>query len=219
MKKIVPYKTKHGALKALDNGGRFYNLLTDADDGKIASAELAKVAGVFTDKQKMFLYLDMALAELDPGDADAVIQSMSLELRSAYSQYRPAHYTPHQATKQGKASASATVTGIPHYVKSSSDFVGFIMIPIVTGKATTFTMVPIIDYYDVYEVRDMKTSHDFLIAHARGSKELPQVPTIVGGILKKLQGDKNRIPKHKLYLEAVYYSVVSASIGVSTNAI
>ena len=77
MRKIMPYKTQRNALAALDNGGRFYNIFTEADDGEISTAELARVAGAFTDKQKMFLYLDMALAGLDQDAAHIVINSMS----------------------------------------------------------------------------------------------------------------------------------------------
>ena len=61
MKKITPYKTTRNAITAMDNGGRFYNLLTKANDGNVSTSELAKVAGVFSDKQKMVLYLDMSL--------------------------------------------------------------------------------------------------------------------------------------------------------------
>ncbi len=35
-----------GLRKAIDNGGRFYNFLTAADDQVVTRAELAKAAGV-----------------------------------------------------------------------------------------------------------------------------------------------------------------------------
>lgn len=206
MQKINPYKTLKGALSALDNGGRFYNFLTGADDGQIEPAELAKVAGVFTDRKKMFLYLDMALAYLNSNEAERVISTMTPELQSEYRCHKPSHYTPAEANKYGRAATSATITGIPHYVQSNSDFSGFIMIPISTGKTTTFTMVPIIDHYDVYEVRDMETKDDFLVAHARGRQKLPNNPATLGGILKELKGDKKCRPKHNLFLESLYYS-------------
>ncbi len=205
MRKIAPYRTRRNALAALDNGGRFYNILTQADDGEISTAELAKVAGAFTDKQKMFLYLDMSLSRLDKEDADSVLNSMSSDLKRSYRQFKPKHYRPSEASKRGRASKSATVTGIPHYVKSNSDFNGFIMIPVSTGKVTTFVMVPIIDHYDVYEVRDIESSEDFLVAHARGATKLTKTPTTIGGILKQLQNDKKKNAKHRLYLEALFY--------------
>jgi hypothetical protein len=210
MRKIMPYKTQRNALAALDNGGRFYNIFTEADDGEISTAELARVAGAFTDKQKMFLYLDMALAGLDQDAAHIVINSMSNELKQAYGQFKPAHYIPSEANIRGKASKSAIVTGIPHYVKSNSDFTGFIMIPISTGKTTTFMMVPMIDHYDVYEVRDKDSSEEFLVAHARGTTKLKKKPTAFGGILKKLQNEKGENAKQRLFLEALYYYHICA---------
>jgi hypothetical protein len=40
MKKVTPYKRYSNALKALDNGGRFYNIFTNARDDKVSRAEL-----------------------------------------------------------------------------------------------------------------------------------------------------------------------------------
>jgi len=210
MRKIVPYKTQRNALAALDNGGRFYNIFTEADDGEISTAELARVAGAFTDKQKMFLYLDMTLAGLDQDATTIVINSMSNELKQAYDQFKPAHYIPSEANVRGKASKSAIVTGIPRYVKSNSDFTGFIMIPVSTGKTTTFMMVPMIDHYDVYEVCDKDSSEEFLVAHTRGTKKLVEKATAFGGILKNLQNEKKKNTKQRLFLEAIYYYQMNA---------
>ena len=154
----------------------------------------------------MFLYLDMVLVDLDELDSKDVIRTLSPELRSVYRQYRPMHFTPAEAKTKARAAKSAIVTGVPHFVKSNTDFTGFIMIPMQMGKTTTMMMVPIIDCYDVYEVRDIETAQDFLVAHARGSRKLPKKPTIMGGVIKKLQGNKKKKPKHKLFLNTLYYT-------------
>ena len=52
----MPYRTVRNALTSIDNGGRFYNLLTKANDGNISTSELGKVAGSFSDKQKREAY-------------------------------------------------------------------------------------------------------------------------------------------------------------------
>ena len=49
MQGIVPYQSGEAALEALDSGGRFYNIFSDASDGEITAAELAKVAVSFMD--------------------------------------------------------------------------------------------------------------------------------------------------------------------------
>ena len=51
MRELVPYKTLHGAQKALDNGGRFYNLFSAAADAIIEPSELARAAGSLSRRQ------------------------------------------------------------------------------------------------------------------------------------------------------------------------
>lgn len=46
MKKVSPYQNLNTALKSLDNGGRFYNILTKAEDGIINQAEIGKVGNL-----------------------------------------------------------------------------------------------------------------------------------------------------------------------------
>ena len=40
MQLISPYNSASEALSSLDNGGRFFNFLTDANDGEIEAEEL-----------------------------------------------------------------------------------------------------------------------------------------------------------------------------------
>ncbi len=208
MKHIVPYKTAKNALASLDNGGRFYNLITKANDGQVTQAELARVAGVYNNKQKMVLYLEMSLCELNEQAVKSIRSTLSDDLKKAYKRYCPQRLLPSEAHLQGRVSANAIITGVPTFVKSNSDFNGFIMIPISTGKTTTFMMIPIVDVYDVYEIRDHKTAREFLIAHARGSAKLPQTTVRCGGILKELKGDKKGKTTPKKFLETLYYTLV-----------
>jgi hypothetical protein len=67
MRELKPYRTIVGARAALDNGGRFYNLIAMADDDRITLGELAKAAGIFRSEAKAFLFLHMALADLGDG--------------------------------------------------------------------------------------------------------------------------------------------------------
>ena len=80
------------------------------------------------------------------------------------------------------------------------------MIPVTTGQSTTFAMIPIVDQYDIYEVRDEETDEEFLIAQVRGAKRLPEVMTTFGGTLKELQGKNGQKPKHRLFLETLYFT-------------
>jgi len=76
-----------------------------------------------------------------------------------------------------------------------------------TGKTMTFTMIPIFDKFDVYEVyassnlRGGKT----IIATVRGSKRLASTIATFGGIVKKLQFKDKSERAHSLYVETLFY--------------
>lgn len=204
MKAIIPYSSLKEALVDLDNGGRFYNILTEAEDGVVEQAELAKVAGVFSDTQTMFLYLDMALSDLTEGDADAVRGSLSDELRQEYRAHKPSRYTPMQAKLEGQAGEPAIIGGVPRLMKSMENFGGMILVPITAGTVTTFTMISIVDQYDVYQVRDSQSEREFVVAHAHSDDKLPETYTLFGGNLKEMHNEEGN--SDSLFLEAVYFA-------------
>ena len=206
MKQLVPFTTAKDALTELDNGGRFYNILTDANDGEIEASELAKVAGVFNDQHIMFLYLDMVLSGLTEQDAANVIDSLSQELQEQYLIQKPQHHTPSSASKDGKAGTSAVITGIPKLIESKAAFSSFIMFPITANGITTFSMIPIFEQYDVYRVYDETSKQDFIIAHSHSTDKLQQTLTTFGGTLKELQDESQTKRHYKLFLEVIYYS-------------
>ncbi len=205
MKRIEPYKKIEEALEALDNGGRFYNILTKADDGIISPAELGKVAGLFGDKQEMILFLDLATSELNDDARSQLITTLSSNLQSLYYKYTAKELLPSQVNDQVTLSSNIIIKGIPKKLSSQSNFNGFIMIPIVTGGITTFSMIPIIDTYDVYEIAQEESSETVIIAHAKGSHKLPEKCIKVAGVIKELKSKKNKKTISKRYLEAVYY--------------
>lgn len=205
MQQVIPFTDLQDAQTSLDNGGRFFNILTKADDGVITGAELGKVAGCFADKQKMALFLDLATAELADSDKHQLLQMLSPDLRSGIELQKPARWLPSEALAQGVAGASAIVTGVPKLVESKSEFNGFIMVPIMTGSVTTFMMVPLVDAYDVYEVRDEASDDAFLIAHAKGKAELDGRRTQFAGVLKDLKASKDECEASRIFLEAIYH--------------
>ena len=204
MKKITPFINASSAISTLDNGGRFYNLLTKAEDGNISAPELAKVAGLFGNKQQMVLYFAMSISELE--DKEQVESALSEDLKDAYEKYYPQILIPSEAKSKGVLSSNAIITGVPKMIESKSDFNGFIMVPVSTGKSMSLIMIPIIDQYDVYEIRDSELSETFLIAHSRGAKKFPAKKIRVGGILKELKIKKEGKETPQMFLESLYYS-------------
>ncbi|WP_108804484.1 hypothetical protein [Aquimarina sp. Aq107] len=204
MRKITPYSDKDQAIQTLDNGGRFYNILTKADDGVISQSELGKVSGLFSDKQKMILFLDLATSNLSDKDREEIISALSKELRSVYNQYTVKKMVVNEVKEKGELSTNIVITGVPKRIASKSDFNGFIMVPIVAGKVTTFSMIPIVDTYDVYEITSDDSLDTFVIAHAKGGQRLPEKKIKVAGVLKELKSQKDETDSEK-YLEVVYY--------------
>lgn len=207
MKQIVPYRTLQGAMNALDNGGRFYNIFTKAKDEVITDSELCKAAGVFSSKAQAFLFFELALSDLSDADRDQVIQRLSPELRSTYLKKRPKHTEIEVFEQAVRETDAVIVAGFPVFLEDKTQFSGFIMIPICTGKVTTFTMVPIFDRFDVYEVyadSDLKGDKT-IIATMRGSKKLATAKTTFGGIVKKLKFKNRSERAHGLYVETLFY--------------
>ena len=78
------------------------------------------------------------------------------------------------------------------------------MIPIMSGKAMTMVMIPIMDKYDVYEVRDEVKDEKFLIAHARSENKLLPEQITIAGIIKELKADKKGDQPAQKFLEIAY---------------
>lgn len=205
MQRISPYKEISEALSSLDNGGRFYNLLTKSNDGIITQSELGKIGGLFNDKQKIILFLEMSMISLKEEEKQVIISKLDEELKQTYLKYKPQKLFPSEANEKGVVASNAILTGVPKLIENKSDFNGFIMVPIMAGKAMSFVMIPIIDNYDVYELRDEKTSKTFIIAHSRGSKKLPLEKIIIAGLLKELRSEKDENSEAVKFLEVNYY--------------
>ena len=205
MKRIEPYKNINDAIKSLDNGGRFFNFLTKAEDGVINKSELGKVGGIFNDKQQMILFLELAMVQLRQSEKDTIISKLEQGLQKAYTKYKPQTLLPSEANAKGVISSNAIITGIPKLIDSKSDFQGFIMIPIMAGNVTTFSMIPLIDQYDVYELRDEQSAKTFLIAHLKGSQRLPSSRVILGGVLKELKKSEVETDVQGKFLETIFH--------------
>jgi len=78
------------------------------------------------------------------------------------------------------------------------------MIPIMAGKTMTMMMIPIMDKYDVYEMKDDINGEQFFIAHARSDNKLPQEKITIAGIIKELKADKKEDQPSEKFLEIVY---------------
>jgi hypothetical protein len=207
MKKIIPYQNITEALATLDNGGRFYNLFAKAENGQITTAELVKVAGMFNERQKLILFLELSISRLSKQDQIDIISKLDDKLRKDFLKYKAQELMASEAEACGILSSNAIITGVPKVKDSKSEFKGIVLIPISTGKVLTFVPIPIIDQYDIYEIRDDYSSEIFLVAHFRGKEKLPAEKIKVAGVLKKLEVKVDGIKGYQKFLEINYYQV------------
>jgi hypothetical protein len=208
MRELKPYRTMHGLQTALDNGGRFYNLFSTSQDNLVTRGELAKAAGVFSAGTQAFLFLEMMQQELSAEERQSILQLLDTDLQNNYQRQRPVFLAPSEVEAEGEAGRSVIVAGYPRFVENRTEFSGFIMVPISTGKVTTFTMIPIFDQFDVYEVFDderMLTLNS-VVATVRGQKIEHRGPIRFGGVLRKLQFKDETKRSHLFYLETVFYT-------------
>ncbi len=205
MKKITPAKNINDALEILDNGGRFYNFKAKANDGRIDQSELGKVAGIFSDHQEMILFLEMLTVNLPLEDKSKIISMLDKTLQEKYSRLKAQSFNISEVNENGMFSNSIITKGIPHLVESKSEFTGFIMVPIVAGNVTSFSMIPLIEEYDVYELKDTASGEIILIAHTKLFDNLPNEEITVAGVLKELKPSKDKRSNSGKFLEVVYY--------------
>lgn len=206
MKEIKPFRSYDEAIKSLDNGGHFYNVFTKAKDETISSAELRKAAGVFSSKQSMILYLELSLSALSALNREHVINHLSEELTDIYNQYKPVILSSFQDIRLPDTSKTVLVKGTAKLVDSKTEFKGFIMVPVMINNITTFTTVPIIDSYNVYEFIGQNSESKMMIAHAKCGNILPDSKILCGGFLKELQKEESNDGEKESFLEVVYFS-------------
>jgi hypothetical protein len=92
--KIEPYRNINDAISNLDNGGRFYNILTKADDGIISKSELGKVGEIFNDKQQMILFLELSISKLDNVKKNVIISKLDENFQNIYLKHKPIELLP-----------------------------------------------------------------------------------------------------------------------------
>ncbi len=214
MQEIKPYQTLSGLKKALDNGGRFYNLFSKVDDSVVSKGELARAAGVFTAGQAAFLFLDMAQHDLAEADRSAVNELLDADLRKQFAKGRPKTVAPSAIESEGKAGAAVITTGYAQYIDDRSEFNGFIHVPIMVGKVMTFILVPLFDHNELYKLYDdkkCKGAHT-IIAVPKSKKNLNlNGPIRFGGLLKKVVYDADSTIAQSNFVEALYYTKLPAA--------
>lgn len=202
MFKLVPFDSQKDARTALDNGGRFYNLFTHQNDGEISLPELAKAAGVYANRQQMFLYLALALAELPEDQANEIYELLSPDLKKSRQAYTPIALRPSSAVGASALSHTAVVTGIPTYVQSRQEQNSLMVVP----SFGVTVPIPLTTHYHYYEIRDDESSEQYMLAQASHAEKLEPRRTRFGGLIKSSASQNSNSSRAMLILEAMYYT-------------
>lgn len=202
MIRITPYRTVRGAVAALDNGGRFYNLFVKAGDQVVDASELARAAGVHSADSDAFIYFEMALMELAIQERDQVRARLAPELAERYEACQPTVLAPSEVTSQGQPGASVIVSGYPMYLPGEGQLRGVFDL---TEAASLSAALARYDLYALYESPGLSSPRT-LMAVARGSRRLGGAYTSLGGILREAPKTSQAAAT---YLEAKYYLLYS----------
>lgn len=211
MEHVVSFSSRSEALEALDNGGRFYNFLTRADDGEITAAELGKATGAVVDRHWMFLYFEMMLAHLNAEERQAVVDALSPSLREDYFRNAPAKWSAGQAWNQSYPSCSAIITGVPVPVDPDGPSPGCIRVEVPSSQPgmSRTRIDPITEQFDAYEVQDEQTGENFLVARHHGPATLANTPMHMGGFIEELDTTRREGSPYSLFHRTLFYTYAS----------
>lgn len=207
MQELKPFRTLQSLKKAIDNGGRFYNFFDKAEDEKVTRGELAKAAGVFTAGIQAFLYLEMTKQDLPADQQAEAIALLEPKLRSGFEKKKPKYSKPSLIDKSYNAGDAILVTGYGRELETQTHFKGFIVVPVLIGKAMIPMMIPITNIYQVIEIFDdaaMKSSRAIVCVPQKAKVDLTG-PVQFGGVLKELKNQTKSPPTHPIFLEAIFW--------------
>jgi hypothetical protein len=206
MRELKPYQTLAGAKAALDNGGRFYNLLAMADDNRISKAELNKAAGVFRSEQSAFLFLHMALTDLAADQQSEVLSLLDPPLAKRYKSHGPRRLAASAMASEAKAGQLVVVEGYPRFYTRKTHRA---VVPMMVGKV--MVMLPVEQHYDAYELfatPDAKGTPASLVVK-RPRAMLVESRTRFGGAIRPYTFEDSSGKHSGVFLEPLYFTALS----------
>lgn len=207
MQELKAFTTIGPLKKALDNGGRFYNFFDTANDEVVSRGELAKAAGVFSANSKAFLFLEMSQQDLNDKQKESILALLDAKLRRDFVKKKPLHVQPSLVDANHKPGETIILSGFARELGKETLFTGFIVVPIMIGKAMIPMMIPIHDIYNVIEVfDDEKMKQPCAVACIPQKNQMDLSGRVqFGGVLKGLRNKTKEPPTHPAFLEAIFW--------------
>ncbi len=204
MRELKPYRTVAGAKAALDNGGRFYNLLAMADDNRISKAELNKAAGVFRSQQRAFLFLHMALVDLTESQRAEVVSLLDPPLAKRYKSHGPRRLKASEMTSE-KAGQLVVVEGYPRFYNRQTQRA---VVPMMVGKVMMAVPVEVhYDGYQLFETPNAKGTPGYLVVK-RPRAMLAESFTRFGGVTRPYRFEDASGKHSVVFLEPLYFTAI-----------
>lgn len=206
MKKVTCYKTTQGAMRALDNGGRFFNLFSSAGDALVTAAELKKAAGG-SGKESAFLFFEMALRDLGPSARKAIFAKLEPALRRRHEKHGPTELAPSAFEQRAEEGRAYILEGRARRAPSTVR-TGTILVPIMIGTVMTLMSVPVSETCQVFELRDGPQGHGppCLVVIPKQAAPLAELPVRLGGIAKQMTFGEQRGGRKLTYLDPCCYT-------------
>jgi hypothetical protein len=179
VRKVRPYRTLEGLLKACDNGGPAGRLSLRRGDGRIDVDELVEASSAMTGTAAPLVFLELAQSRLAPWAQHAVWSALNDELREALRTQRPPWVTPSSWRKRSRLGLPVIVTG----ALSPAEPVG------VESPSSQF-----------YELHDLEDARAVPVPVRAYGRPAPRQPAAVGGVMHR----RGRTPAGA-YLAAWYY--------------
>jgi hypothetical protein len=208
MREIKPYRTEGGLMKALDNGGRLYNVMSRGGDKVITHGELAKAAGSFSTGINAFLFFEMAKCDLPAEAGDRAVDALETTLRKDYGKNHPSFVAPSEIPTEGAAGRTVIIEGYPRALADKAVMEAQVNLAVATAAGTGYRRAPLLEVFDAYEVFDgaqMKGSAAVLAA-PHGTRLEAGRKVRIGGILRKLFYQEKDPGKPQRFVEGLYYT-------------
>jgi hypothetical protein len=202
MRKVDPYRSFDGASRALDNGGRPWNLFTHAADRVITRAEIGKAGGAGGWAAKL-VFFDLVTSCLDEGEREELARRLEPKLRARWLRERPVHRPCGDLRPEDEPKRPRVVEGRVRRVAAGDDRVGCVPVTVIVANVPMTSMVPATKVHDVFEVGE--GGDTCLVLARRGTSMEEGRRARFGGLLKKgtASGAKGAPPRH--FLDASFW--------------
>lgn len=203
MKRVTPYRSFDAANRSLDNGGRLWNVFTQAGDRVITRAEISK-AGGGGGWANALLFFDLMTSRLSAGEREELLHRLAPKLRRRWRQQGPELVSPKRLDALDDVKRPYLVEGRARRVAEKSLTTGFIPITTMVGNVPITTQMPVTEMFAVFEVEGARGGLGRVLAR-KGSKLSDGARARFGGLLRKGQTGKEKGSKARNFLSARFY--------------